>query len=106
MKGKRSVVTVIIFFLCAICAFFAMRDKADVQAKKLIEYFDQQRETNGRLPTSPQADAFIKTLGNDEELGRGPFYKIEGNEFTVWYGRRLGESHVYDSRTKKWHDEG
>ena len=53
------------------------------------------------------SEYLINTLVNLPETGmpdNGPiYYEMRGeNEYVVWFGKRLGESEMYNSKEKEW----
>jgi hypothetical protein len=51
---------------------------------------------NGELPES------LRDIGLDDQTLDVYYRKVDGNEYQVWFGTTLGESEVFNSRTKKW----
>ncbi|UWZ84923.1 hypothetical protein [Occallatibacter riparius] len=61
---------------------------------KEVETFQR---VHGRLPDS------LSEIGErDGESGPVYYQKQKDGSFVVWYGLRLGESEVYDSKTGRW----
>lgn len=64
---------------------------------KIIQY----QKTNGRLPDS------LNEIGIDETMEDPIRYqKQTDTTFIIFYGGGLGESIVYDPKTKKWASDG
>jgi hypothetical protein len=64
---------------------------------EIIAKVEAFRARHGRLPET------LRDVGiNDPDLNVH-YDKIDENEYRVWFGiSSVGESEVYDSRTKKW----
>lgn len=73
----------------------------EATAIRLIDSIETYRMKMGRLPKR------IEEIGifGDES---GPIYyqRETDSEFSVWYGKALGESRVYSSVTKSWLEGG
>ena len=67
------------------------------EGNQLVEKIERFRTENGRLPHD------LTELGMEEKM-EGPLYyqKESDADYLVSFGLTLGESMVYDSRTKEW----
>lgn len=65
------------------------------QGNQIVEKIEKFRTIYGRLPSN-LTDAGIPD--------NGPIYYDKRNEteYVVWYGKRLGESEMYNSKEKEW----
>ncbi len=84
----------LIFLLLFICSCSDKREKIGEDIYLKIVQF---QKTNGRLPDK------LNEIGIQEKM-EGPIYyhKKTDSTFLIYYGGALGESIVYDSKTKKW----
>lgn len=66
-------------------------------ANKYIEKIEQFRQQNQRLPSS------LEEIG-EITSEKGPIYyqKLSETEYQIWFGTTVGESIIYNSKTKKW----
>jgi len=88
---------IVIFLLLFICSCSDKREKIgeDIYLK-IVQY----HKTNGRLPNK------LNDIGLEETM-EGPIYyqKKTDSTFIIYYGEVLGESIVYDPKTKKWESD-
>jgi hypothetical protein len=88
---------IVIFLLLFICSCSDKREKIgeDIYLK-IVQY----QKTNGRLPDK------LNDIGIEETM-EGPIYyhKQTDSTFIIYYGGGLGESIVYDPKTKKWESD-
>ena len=70
-------------------------------AELIIEKVEKFRQENGRLPEN------VTEIGLDDKQMHLSFYtKKDSVVYEVWYGLELGVSKIYNSKTKKWREEG
>jgi hypothetical protein len=103
-------IRIIIVFLIAILLITAVwfiwgwthvYDSKFQAAVKVIMELDTFFKNNSKYPDS------LEVLGIEETLEGLIFYKkISDQEYEIWFGTTLGNSMVYNSKTKKWHEEG
>jgi len=115
MKARRAiklfaVLLVIVFgILAALIAYLPFGhliihhpfNKSDLEKKadRVIIGVELYRDKLGPLPNS------LYELG-DSDAEKGPIYyeKKSEHDYIIWYGKELGESAIYSSKTKKWND--
>ena len=67
----------------------------------IIEKVEAYRQEKGRLPEN------VTEVGIDANQDHLSFYvKKSQDEYEIWYGLGLGTSRIYNSKTKKWREEG
>jgi hypothetical protein len=94
--------TLFVFFSLLIIACRSNIDKTVEEYNVIINEIDTFISINSK---SPSEDEFYKIISKlsyktDEEC---PCYKKESeSEYILWFGLELGESMVYNSKTKKW----
>lgn len=88
---------IISFFLTSCCGEFCEREKYAHEIILKIENFKQE---NGHLPKNLSEIDLIET-----EDSKAHYIRISDNEFEVWYVIGF-ESKIYNSKTKKWKEEG
>src|SRR5690606_34644620 len=88
---------IISFFLTSCCGEFCEREKYAHEIFLKIENFKQE---NGHLPKNLSEIDLIET-----EDSKAHYIRISDNEFEVWYAIGF-ESKIYNSKTKKWKEEG
>jgi len=64
--------------------------------KEMVSRIETFRASHGRLPET------LKEVGMDNSDLKVFYRKVGDDEYSVWFGTTLGESEVYNSRTKKW----
>ena len=97
MKQIISILT-ILFFLNGCCGLLCERQK---NAELIIEKVEVYKQEKGILPEN------VTEIGIDDKQDSLSFYiKKSQDEYEVWYGLGLGTSKIYNSRTKKWREEG
>jgi len=74
----------------------------NVIVKKLY-YF---QNTYSRLPNDEEFYKIIKELGYKGDESCPCYNKVSENEYDLWFGLSLGESMVYNSKSKKWSKQG
>lgn len=91
---RRLTITLFASFILTIFFGCDNREKIGYDIVKKIEVY---RQKNGKLPES------LTDIGI-EEKEEGPIYyrKDSETDYIIWYGLTLGESRVYDSKTKAW----
>ena len=67
------------------------------EAIRVVNKVEGYQKKNSRLPDS------LRDIGLKENES-GPVYykKNDDRSYMVWYGLSLGESEVYDSRSRTW----
>lgn len=93
--GFVIILSLIILFF--IWNSFLKIDPSFTKGEEIINKIEEFREKNNRLPESLREIGIIET----EE---GPIYysKESPENYTIWYGKSLGESATYHSDTKEW----
>lgn len=67
----------------------------------IIEKVEAYRQEKGRLPEN------VTEVGIDDNQDHLSFYvKKSQDEYEICYGLGLGTSRIYNSKTKKWREEG
>jgi hypothetical protein len=96
---KRVVIILTsLFFLSSCCGLLCERQK---HAELIIEKVEAYRKENGKLPEH------VTEAGIDDYQDHLSFYiKKSEEEYEIWYGLSLGTSRIYNSKTKKWREEG
>ena len=86
-----------IIVLIIVMGFWGCRDSRMDEAVRVVNMVEGYQRTHSRLPDS------LGDIGLKEDES-GPIYyqKNDDRSYTVWYGLSLGESEVYDSRTRTW----
>src|SRR5690554_4678450 len=96
---KQGVIILIFSFLLSSCCGLLCERKK--HAEMIIEKVEAYRQQTGKLPEK------VTELGTDDKQDHLSFYlKISEDEYEVWYGLGLGTSKTYNSKTKKWREEG
>lgn len=92
------IILTILSFLSGCCGLICEREK---HAEKTIEKVEAYRQENGKLPEN------VTEVGIDDNQDHLSFYvKKSQDEYEIWYGLGLGTSRIYNSKTKKWREEG
>lgn len=88
--------TITILFSCIVTIFISC-DNTEKTGNEVIKKIENYRSKNNRLPES------LTNIGI-EEKEEGPIYyrKDSETDYVVWYGLTIGESRIYDSKTKTW----
>lgn len=95
---QRIIILTILFFLSGCCGLLCEREK---HAEMIIEKVEAYRQEKGRLPEN------VTEVGIDDNQDHLSFYvKKSQDEYEIWYGLGLGTSRIYNSKTKKWREEG
>lgn len=95
---KIFLILTIFLFLTSCCDILCERQK---HAELIIEKVEKFRQETGRLPEK------VTEVGIDDKQDSLSFYeKKSKDEYEVWYGLDLGTSKIYNSKTKKWREEG
>lgn len=63
---------------------------------RIVKSVESFRIAHGRLPNS------LEELGAHASSDQLFYQKIDENNYEVWFSIALGESEMYDSRTKQW----
>lgn len=79
------------------CFFSSCTESKQKLGEEIIAKIETYKKTNGYLPNH------LKDIGIIEKE-EGPIYYTKQNDttYTIYYGLGLGESMVYDFKTKKW----
>src|SRR5579872_968678 len=85
-------VSVLVFIVGAGCSGAAKQNASNAVISKIEEF----KRVNGRLPNS------LSETGVEQDESCPCYCKTSNSSYVVWYGTTLGESHTYDSETKKW----
>jgi hypothetical protein len=97
MKQVIIILTTL-FFLNGCCGILCERQK---HAELIIEKIEAYKRETGKLPEK------VTEVGIDDNQDHLSFYiKKSDDEYEVWYGLELGTSKIYNSKTKKWREEG
>ncbi|MFN8309779.1 MAG: hypothetical protein U0T73_07440 [Chitinophagales bacterium] len=97
MKQGIIILTTL-FFLSSCCGLLCERQK---HAELIIQRVEAYRHENGKLPEN------VTEVGMDDHQDHLSFYiKKNEYEYEIWYGLSLGTSRIYNSKTKKWREEG
>ncbi len=87
-----------LFFLSSCCGLLCARQK---HAGLIIRKVEAYRQENGKLPEK------VTEVGIDDNQDHLSFYvKKNEDEYEIWYGLGLGTSRIYNSKTKKWREQG
>ena len=72
-------------------------------AELLISEIEKYKQHNGRSPKDEIAWGLMDKLGLDSSEACRPCYQKEGQQdYIIYFGTHLGESYIYDSKSKKW----
>ena len=99
------------YLLISFISFFIFGFTSDIDSTikdynvivKKIDYF---QNTYSRLPNDEEFYKIIKELGFKVDEGCPCFNKESDSEYILWFGLSLGESMVYNSKTKQWSKQG
>lgn len=92
------IILTFLFFLSSCCGILCEREK---HAELIIEKVEAYRQEKGKLPEN------VTEVGIDDNQDHLSFYiKKSEDEYEIWYGLGLGTSKIYNSKTKKWREEG
>jgi hypothetical protein len=82
-----------------VCYFVFARPTRQEIAVRTVELIEEFRATHKRLPEN------LGEIGVQEKE-EGPVYYMKQTEhdYLVWYGKQLGISMTYDSRTRTWRE--
>ncbi len=76
---------------------FACTNIKEIHGNKIISLIEQYRQHNPVLPED------LEQAGINLNPEGPLFYrKISDDQYELWYGTRLGESRIYNSKQKKW----
>ena len=101
----------IYYLIISIISFFIIGCNSDTDNTikdynvivKKIDYF---QNTYSRLPNDEEFNKIIKELGYKGDESCPCYNKVSENEYDLWFGLSLGESMVYNSKTKQWSKQG
>ncbi len=98
MKKVLIIIIVLIFlWSCIVCIRNVEYTQYKEHGKVLIDKIEIYLLENKRLPNS------ITEIGFNENMEMGPYYyKIDCNEYSVYYCIGFDEYYVYNSLTKEW----
>jgi hypothetical protein len=87
-----------ILLIPVLCAIWVLRpDSHRRKGNRVVDEVKTFQRTHGRLPDS------LTEIGESGDESGPVYYQNQGDQsFIVWYGLRLGESEVYDSKTGRW----
>ncbi len=96
---KRFILCILAAVVILAAGVYLAHYAEDVQLRSqgnlIVEKIEKFRTIHGRLPSN------LTDVGIPDN---GPIYyeKRDENEYVVWYGKRLGESEMYNSKEKEW----
>lgn len=88
-----------VLYILLVVFAISCNDSRKEEGNKIVEEIFEFEEENGRYPNS------LNEIGI-EEKEEGPFYyerSADSLNFKLWYGLGLGDSEVYQSKTKSWY---
>ena len=86
-----------LFVLLACAVWFFRPDPRKTIGNRVVREVAAFQRLHGHLPDS------LFEIGEQESESGPVFYqKQKDGSFVVWYGLRVGESEVYDSKTGRW----
>lgn len=85
------------FFIFSCCGTFCEREN---YANDLIQSVEKFKEENNRLPEN-----LLELRIIEKDFPKAYYHKINNSEDEVWYAVGF-ESMIYNSKTKKWREEG
>jgi hypothetical protein len=90
------VITIIVFSVC----IYSCTDSRQKIGEKIIAKIEAYKKTNGHVPER------LEDIGIETKM-EGPIYYVRTGDTTyfVYYGGRLGESIIYNFKTKKWESD-
>jgi len=88
---------IISFFMTSCCGEFCKREK---YAQEIIQKTENFKQEKGYYPKDLSEIGLMET-----EDSKAYYIKVSDNEFEVWYAIGF-ESKIYNSKTKKWKEEG
>jgi hypothetical protein len=91
---NRSAILIALLVLAV--GFLGCNSSERKASKKIIAGVEQFRRSTGRLPKA------LSEIGLNENESCPCYCKTSNDSYMVWYGKSLGESDTYDSRTKQW----
>ena len=97
MNSNMKKIFIVPFFLLFIFSCSNRREKIGEDIyMKIIQY----QKSNGRLPDK------LNDIGIEEKM-EGPIYyqKQTDSTFIIYFGEGLGESMIFDPKTKKWNSD-
>ena len=98
---KHLVASLLLVFLSG-CDINPSKAELD-NAKVFIDEIEKHLKTNSKVPTNEDAWEIMKSLGlRADEQCRPCYQKESDNSYIVYFGTTLGESYVYDSKSKSW----
>jgi hypothetical protein len=97
-------VIIILLFIFLGCSNEA--DNKINEYNKIIGQIDKFIFDYKKAPTEKEFYELIKTLGYKPSEGCPCYNKISDTEYELYFGLGLGTSMVYNSKTKKWNEEG
>jgi hypothetical protein len=99
MKKLNPVFLILIsfVFIYSCCDTFCEREN---YANDLIQKVEKFKEEYNRLPENSFELEII-----EDEFSKAYYHKISKSEYEIWYAVGF-ESMIYNSKTKKWREEG
>lgn len=96
---KFKILSAIVFLFCFFCSCRDNREKEKL-GEEISVKIENYKTLNGRLPKD------LSEIGVVEKM-EGPIYYAKKNDTTyiLYYGGDLGESIIYNSKTKKWESD-
>lgn len=95
---KITIILTFLYLFSGCCDIICERQK---HAEDIIEKVENYKLKTGKLPQN------IKEIGMEDTQMHLSFYeKLNANEYQIWYGLDLGNSMIYNSKTKKWRYSG
>ena len=89
--------------------FFSCTSDVDNKIKEynvIIKKIDDFKNVYSHLPSDEEFYKIEKELGYKGDESCPCYNKVSENEYNLWFGLSLGESMNYNSKTKKWSEQG
>lgn len=92
-----SIVSVVLLIVLCSCDAASRESHLIEEGNKIIGKIESFRKDKGKLPDS------LTSVGIEEKEEGPIYYEKRGEaEYVLWFGRELGESVTYDSKSKEW----
>jgi hypothetical protein len=90
------VITIVVFSVC----IYSCTDSRQKIGEKIIAKIEVYKKAHGHVPKR------LEDIGIETKM-EGPIYydKTSDTTYFVYYGGRLGESIIYNFKTKKWESD-
>jgi hypothetical protein len=99
MKQLFKILVISFFIAFYGCCDMLCERKANAQL--IIQEVENYKAMNGQLPAN------LTELGLEFEVEKEAYYELlTDSTYSVWYGTSLGNSMVYDSKSKIWKEKG